>query len=372
LSVGYVMVGGISDRTGLPRITVEDPRCVVTEQDPLDRRLARAALKMYRDTIAQRWEAWLFLPGVVARAVGPADHQVGGWQSSYPTEFGSWNWDGLPTYFPARASEMVPVVQFANAGGLGSCPAGEYEYHLGLLDRISYSILNRLEITTLQAFKQRAIKGVPDRDPVTGQEVDYDNIFAADPGSIWVVPATADFWESGAVDLTPIRSAIRDDVQDLAAVTRTPLYYLTPEAGTNGSAEGASLAREGLVFKTGDRIVHTGESWEQVLSLAFLVLGDVERANVVDMEVVWADPQRHSMAEKYDAASKATAAGVPWRMVMGTVLGYSPQEIARMETERASDAILMSSFAPQPAAAQPQPPAQMVEAMNELGRGAPT
>jgi hypothetical protein len=58
----------------------------------------------------------------------------------------------------------------------------------------------------------------------------------------------------GQVDLGPVRQAIRDDVQDLAAVTRTPLFYLTPDAA-NGSAEGASLAREGLVFKTEDRIV---------------------------------------------------------------------------------------------------------------------
>jgi hypothetical protein len=94
------------------------------------------------------------------------------------------------------------------------------------------------------------------------------------------------------------------------------------------------------------------------MGLAFLVLGDAERANTVDMEVAWADPQRYSMAEKYDAASKAVAAGVPWRQVMLKVLGFSPQEVARMETERASDAVLLASIGPgaaSVAAGQPQP-----------------
>src|SRR5690606_14672608 len=150
---------------------------------------------------------------------------------------------------------------------------GEFERHLAILDRINYTILSRLEIATLQAFRQRAIKGDLPRKDAQGNLIDYDDIFSADPGALWMVPATADIWESGQVDLGPIRSAVRDDVQDLAAVTRTPLFYLTPEA-TNGSAEGASLAREGLVFKAADRLAETTAPWARVMQLAFLFEGD--------------------------------------------------------------------------------------------------
>src|SRR5690606_20210495 len=107
-----------------------------------------------------------------------------------------------------------------------------------------------------------------------------------------------EIWESQQVDIGPILNSVRHDVQDLAAVTRTPLFYLTPDA-TDGSAEGASLAREGLIFKTRDRLSQAGESWEQVMALAFLFAGDRERASVVDMETIWLPPERHSLAERY-------------------------------------------------------------------------
>lgn len=338
LGRGYVIVGGVDEEIGAPLITPEDPRLVTVEYDPARRRKAVAALKIYNDAIAGRWRAYLYLPGVVLQAVAPESTTV------FRGDVSAWDWFGDPAVLPAP---VVPVVEFANQANLYGEPVAEFERHLGLLDRISYSVLNRLEVATLQAFKQRAVKGVPDRDE-HGAEIDYSDIFAADPGALWILPATAEMWESGQVDLGPIRAAIRDDVQDLAAVTRTPLFYLTPEA-TNGSAEGASLAREGLVFKTSDRLMPAGESWEQTLSLAFTFAGDEVRARRRDMEIVWASPERFSLSERYDAASKAQAAGVPWRQVMSSILQYSPQEIKRMAAERMQDAMLTASLAPQPA-----------------------
>ena len=56
---------------------------------------------------------------------------------------------------------LVPVVQFANQPNLQGRYWSEFEKHCGLLDRVGYQILQRLEIATLQAFKQRAVKGIP-------------------------------------------------------------------------------------------------------------------------------------------------------------------------------------------------------------------
>ena len=119
-------------------------------------------------------------------------------------------------------------------------------------------------------------------------------------------------------------------------MTRTPLYYMTSDA-TNGSAEGASLSREGLVYKAEDRIARVVQGWRQTASLTFEWMGDTERAQFAAIEPIMASPERHSLAERADAAGKAKAADVPWATRMSDVFGYQPVQIARMRKERLDD-----------------------------------
>jgi hypothetical protein len=67
------------------------------------------------------------------------------------------------------------------------------------------------------------------------------------------------------------------------------------------------------------------------------------------MECLWAPPERFSLAERADAASKAIAGGVPWRTVMTDIWQFSPQAVDRMEAERVTDSFL----APAPQVEQP-------------------
>lgn len=351
---GYVIVGR-DDTTGRLIVTGEDPRQVVTEHDPREQRVVRAGLKMYYDDVDGFQYAYLYWRDAAGQV------RVSVARMGVPVTFGSrdaisfnplsWDWDdsrggeeGLP--LPA-----MPVVRFRNKRGLG-----EFETHVDLLDRINHMLLQRMVIATMQAFRQRAIKGdLPDKDEA-GEDIDYDALFTADPGALWRLPAAVEMWESGQVDLTPILSSVKDDVLHLAAVTRTPLHMLTPDAAAQGSAEGASLQREGLVFKAEDRIVRLTASWAQVLSLMFLFAGDEERSKLDDIEVLWKPPERFSLSERASAATQAAAAGVPWRTRMSSIMQYGPDEIATMETERLDDAILAAQLAAQQAARQQQPP----------------
>lgn len=345
---GYVIVGGVDPEIAAPLITPEDPREVITEQDPIRRRKTIAALKVFHDHTVGLDKALLYLPGEVWKAARVSSNYQPGQVLTFDE-----NWQWVPHTPESLPTKTVPVVRFANRADLAGCSKAEFEPHLALLDRINYTILQRLEIATLQAFRQRGIKGIPTKDE-QGNEIDYTDVFSADPGALWQLPETADIWESGQVDLGPIRDSIRHDIQDLAAVTRTPLFYLTPDAA-NGSAEGATLAREGLVFKTYDRLVQAGEAYEQVMSLAFTFADDPVRAKRTDMEVIWSPPQRWTLSERYDAAMKAQIAGVPWRSVMQTILQFSPQEIDRMMEERTSDALYMEAFATPRGAKVPLP-----------------
>lgn len=329
----YAIVGPpVND---IPVITAEDPRQVITAHDPMRRRQVTAALKLFRDDWTGGDMAYIYLPGRVFKARRP---QPAGAEQTFTTD--GWEWDETTERLPFAD---VPVVRFPNQPRLSGRTFGEYEEHVDLLDRINHMILQRLVIATLQAFRQRAVKGVPTQDS-NGEDIDYSGIFTADPGAMWLLPDEAELWESGQVDLTPILASVRDDVKELASVTQTPLYLLAPDSA-NQSAEGASLAREGLLSKVDEQQATTSESWESVLSLAFRWMGDQARANTLDMEILWKPAERISLSERADAASKAT--DLPWRTKLIDIWQYSPQAVDRMETERAADALLAAVQQPE-------------------------
>jgi hypothetical protein len=361
LSECYVIVGEADDELGAPLISCEDPLLMVGDPDPAYPRRLRAALKVLHDDAEREDRAYLYLPGRSTES-GMAEIHVAVRQSRYddyfsgptdaiagyrlyevspsPLVFGfnpqSWSWD------EQRSGQLthpaIPVVRFCNKDDLG-----EYEAHTDLLRRINHQILQRMVITVLQAFRQRAVRGLPLKDPRTGEEIDYSGVFTMDPAALWQLPETAQMWESGQVDLTPILSAVKDDVQHLAAVTRTPMHMLMP-SGVNQSAEGASMQREGLVFKTRDRIERTSTPWAQVMSLALLQMGDDARADLAGLDTIWAPPEHLSMAERADAASKA-GGDIPRRSRLIHIWGFSPDEADRMMTEWADDQLLAAQVA---------------------------
>jgi hypothetical protein len=152
----YVIVGDVDDELGAPLITPEDPREVITEQHAARRRKTIAALKFFHDDVLGADRVYLYLPGVVHQAI--RDRRS---KSSISYGMTGWEWYDDPQELPAP---IVPVVRFGNRMDLAGNAKGEFETHLPILDRINYTILQRLEILTLQAFRQRAVKGIPTHD----------------------------------------------------------------------------------------------------------------------------------------------------------------------------------------------------------------
>lgn len=354
MSVSYVIVGGVDPEIGAPVITPEDPRQVITAHDPIRRRKVVAALKVFHDEDAGLDRAYVYTPGWVSRASKKASagdtmaSGVSGW---------SWDEDTVRAPNPGRLpAPVVPVVRFENRARLGRPPMGEFEPFLDKIDRINHLSLQELVIVTTQAFRQRALKGqVPDTD-AQGNPIDLNGLFLPSPGALWQLPEGVDLWESGQADLGGILQSRKQDVQELAAMSRTPLHYMFPDAA-NGSAEGAATAKEGLLFKTTDRMGQQDDSWEWMMALGFLFAGDKKRAQLADLETLWMSPDRRSLAERADANAKAKAGDVPWRTRMTEIMEYSPQEAARMETERMSEAFTAAAFAPPAPAGPPRPPA---------------
>jgi Phage portal protein, SPP1 Gp6-like len=363
LGEAYVIVGSMDAETAAPTITAEDPRFMIGDTDPANPRKLLAALKVLHDDAAGEDRAYLFLPGQVRVAKRKSSRAASG--GDLNSAFASWNWalpDRMPSLpnFSARAWEWdeqrsgtlthnrIPVVKFTNKYGMG-----EYEPHLDLLDRINHQILQRMIIAVCQAFRQRAVKGLemfyPKGHPKEGQEIDYNEIFSLDPAALWQLPKEAEMWESAINDLRPILDAVKADLEHLASVTRTPMHMLSP-AGENQSAEGASLAREGLVFKVEDRIARTSYPWAQVISLALHHAGEADRGDLAKLRTIWAPAQRLSLAERADAASKLKDI-LPTRTLLITVLGMSPADADRTMTEITDERILAAELAAQQQAA---------------------
>lgn len=358
LGISYVIVG-LDDTTPEPQaiITGEDPREVITEHDPRNPQKVIAALKIFHDEVARMDLAYLYLPGVVYVAgrqrrarVNPNDGTLLVGPSFTPT---GWDWLGSDLItleaaafdttndmleaaaqpLPSSLVGVVPVVPFANKR-----ERGEFEGHRDLLDRINHTILQRLVITLFQSFRQRAVKGELPDTTEDGEKIDYDKVFSADPGALWQIPANVDMWESQQADFTSVLNSVKADVEHLAAVTRTPIHYLTP-GETAQSAEGASLAREGLVFKTQDRITRASVGWTQVMHLAFLMTGDTERANVGQLEPIWGPIERYSLSEMAAASAQAIS-GLPWETLMELVWQLSPEALARAKSQRTVDEVV--------------------------------
>lgn len=326
----YMIVGEPWPGTEVPVVTAEDGREVITAHDPRTG-AGIAGLKLFRDDWDSADFAYLYLPGRVAVAVHKSKSSVLTRSGALRFSPSSWDWDeDRSGSLPQGLKDRLPVVRFRNRGGVG-----EYEPHLDVLDRINDTLFERVTIAKYQAFRQRAIKGLPDKDD-QGVEIDYSDAFMADPGGLWQLPPDSDIWESQTIDLTPILSSIKDDVEGLMAVTRTPLYYSSPDAA-NGSAEGASTMREGHVYRVEDRRRRAGSGLAEVMSLAFAAMGETARAEAYRIRTIWQPAERYSLTERFSAASQAKASGLPQSSIYTDVLQYAPEDIPRLERERATD-----------------------------------
>lgn len=319
LGEGYVLVG--PDGEGGSIATAEDPREVTAIQDPLVPHRILAALKIYDDDLDEQTVAAVYLRGDAEKPDRVATFVTDSGNAHLGFNPDSWTLDEDRSKPLPIQGLGVPVVRLPNRNGMG-----EFEKHLDLLDRIYNGVADRLWTAKYQAFRQRGIQSdnLPDTDE-DGKKVNYDEIFESDPGALWRLPGDTKMWESSQSSVSEILAPIRDDVKELAAVSRTPLHMFTPDAMT-GSAEGASLAREGISFKAEDRIAR----WSpDAIRVARLLLAYSGQEYDVDMEAMFAPVERLSLSQRMQAGAQAKTAGVPAAGVWADVMQMSPETVKR-------------------------------------------
>lgn len=321
----YILVSPPGPGDQFPIITVEDPKCTIVEHDPARQHVIRAGLKMWDDDIEERTIAVVYLPdsihyfrGKTANVFKNIDYDL---LRGRLSSGGSWDYEGS---VPNPLGE-VPIVPLNWRPGLHGTSLSEAEEGFSIQDRINATILDRMIISRAQAYKQRWAKGIKIPRNDSGQAKP-----PFDPGAdiLWAVESTdAQFGEFKEADITMILKAVRDDVGDFAAITKTPPHYLLGEI-VNASGDALKAAETGLVSKTKMRMKTAGWCWEKVIKLAFGWMGDTGKQHEILAETIWADPESRSRAELADAILKETQMGLPPEMAFER-LGLTPGEIQR-------------------------------------------
>jgi hypothetical protein len=379
----YVRAG--VDSNGQPVAMRVDPRFVVTYENPLNPQETVAALELLWDELSGMDYAVLSLPGeqwVAARERKnkPTTFSIPGldmrdrrrtgmaWFPRLSFDPASFTMrplvDDVPEderdggmYSQRFDEQAVSIVKFQNRDNVG-----EFEEHLDLLDRLFFLTMLLMVTAGVQAYKQRALEQgtdstadrLPDRNPETGERIDWDEVFQPGPDALWKLPPGVKIWESGEVQLQPLLSAIQDTIKQLSATTSTPFSLFSPD-GVNQSAEGAQLNREGLVFKVEDRCNIAARSWSRVLSLLFRFAPDEDRYDAAGNDrseqgkivLDWKPAERYSLAERSQADSQNKSLSA--EMAAVKIWGLTADEAEINRVQRNADIFAAAAVNPQQA-----------------------
>lgn len=341
----YAMVWfGEDDR---PEITVEHPLQTIVAYEAGTQRRRAAALKTWVDEWTGDVRANVYLPDGIykfqsRRSLGTAGPELfvtaTGRARSADVLAGMW----MPA--PGIESEVenplgkVPIVEFRNRPRLLGEGRSEFADVISAQDQTNKLVCDMMVAAEFYGFRQRWATGIEiPTDPTTGKPI-QDLPMALD--RLWhTEDPNAKFGEFGETDLNNYVSAISSRVRSLIARTRTPSYYV-PTDGQVPSGEALKTAETGLVAKCRSRQRHFGESWEEVMRLAFAVTDD-RRAESPMAETQWADPESFNEGVRTDSLLKQLSLGVPVR-VLWERAGYSQSEIDRFKDLLEAEATLLA------------------------------
>jgi hypothetical protein len=326
-----------------PEITVEHPgQCFIAYENGTQRKRA-AGLKSWIDEWTGDVRANLYLPEGIykfqsKRAITLNEYRTESGRDRRLDVLGAM-WKPLDDGdFVPNPLGVVPLVEFRNRPRLLGTGRSEFSDVISGQKQINKLVCDMMLAAEFAAFPQRWATGVEiPTDPVTGKPL---QAYASAIDRLWNTESEgAKFGEFGAADLGNYVGAIKNRVDSLLGRTRTPGYYV-PSDSPPPSGESLKTVETGLVAKCRSRQRHFGESWEEVMRLAFAVLDD-DRADARMAETAWADPESFSEGVRTDSLLKQLAMGVPVR-VLWERAGYSQSEIERFGEMLAAEADVLA------------------------------
>jgi hypothetical protein len=330
----YVIVGpreSTKEGDDTPLITVEHPLEVITQHAPGDPKDITAAVKRWWDEETGVAYATLYTPDTVYRYQGTNE-------SREVRPVGAQSWvprSGVTFESPNPFKGVVPVVPLTNRQKLNGSGRSELIDLIPLQDAVNKLTNDMLVASEFSAFRQRILTGMEIPEDEHGNIIPDFDLKASINRLLIVKDEDVKVHEFGATDLSNYVKAIEHLRDSMAAISRTPPQYLVGQV-VNVSGEALKAAESGLVQKVKRRERFTGEGWEEVMRLAFLLEDEQEKAECYDAETIWGNPEIMSDASMADSLAKWAGLGVP-KQALWERGGASPQEVRRWLQLRAQE-----------------------------------
>lgn len=341
------------DADGIPGISFEHPSQAIMEDDP-GTRSPRYGLVTWTDggydyaTLYDREGLWRMRRPTTQ----PNDDR---WRH---TEL--YGWEPRKEPYEAHGLGEVPMFELKNQQLLDDEPASDIAGVMAMQDAINLVwayLLNALDFASLP--QRVALGAEPPTVPIldsTGQEigerpVELDKLIQERIMFLTGDNVSIGEWKPAALDV--FSKVIEHAVEHIAAQTRTPPHYLIARM-VNTSAESLTVAEAGLVSKTLERITYVNPALRRMYRLVALAMDDPEKARAVRWaQIMWADVQYRSEAQRADALTKKRDIGYPLEYLL-ELDGVAPWDIPRILAMREKETAL-------------DPTAQIARGLAEVG-----
>jgi hypothetical protein len=323
---------------GTPTITIEDPCDTIVETGPKGQRLA--GLKRWIDDEGYV-VAYLYLPDYVFTF--RSDQSVttvidSAWLAQ--AKFSRYDLPGEEWPLVNRLG-VVPLVALPYRPRLRKFGQSELDPVIPNQNAIDFYKASAIVAALYVAYPQRWVLNLDaETDPDTGAEKEP---FQAGMANLWRVPPpdpndpnppAVSFGQFAPGSLEPYMTAIATEVGHISSISGMPYHYLLGQPqSVPPSGESLKSSEAGLVSKVGNASIHLGDGWEETMRVALKAMND-PRASIRTAETIWRDPETRNEAVRTDSIIKQLSGGVIDVEMAQEMLGYSPEQIARMRDTR--------------------------------------
>jgi hypothetical protein len=306
--------------TDSPLITVEHPTQCITEQDPRTRQPV-SALKRWKDPDGVQ-RATLYLPDSTRHF-----YRARRWVEQDRDEHGL---------------GVVPVVPLVNRARLLKHDGrSEFRSVIPIADAANKMATDMMVSGEFHAMPRRWALGMSAED-FEDENGNTISPFEQIAGRIWAHPKKPGEVQVGQFpesDLAVFHNTIRVLAQLAAQLAALPPHYMSFTTDNPASADAIRSSEAQMVKRVERKQVGLGADWRRVMAIALRVRdGEAWDARVRRMKVVWRDASTPTVAQAADASVKKRQEGITTLRQARIDLGYSPEEIRRMEEEDEQEA----------------------------------